>query len=470
MRSGLLCLSAALALSACGAAQLQPATRAVAGGGTTGADIEGARALAALGLKSEAQVRLLAVLLKTSSPAESRRAQRALLAAPLPGLSPRFDTLCQRVQAGAPLLRSPGLRLLCARHLLRRGRLVEASRLLDRLPNDPAAAHLAALIHVAAQRPTAALRRLEQALPFARGRLRALVTLNLARLALERADLKQARAHYRAISKRSRWLAVALQEQAWLELRARRPRRVLGLLAVLDNRALTPVAGPDRELLAALALTQLCHPGARALAARARNRLDRLVKKGAVFLRRRSDVRLYYVEATASLVAKGTARRAGLPPELQQALLADASFVEVFGLVRQLQRERRRLARPGTEALAAKLGGRLERRLVTAQTLAGETVRRLLGQALDELRNLRSRAEELLVELDRRAEQLDAVAPPAAPERRQRRGRQQRWPRTHELWLDEIPHYRAPLRSRCRRVGAQPTSSPTSSASSAPSS
>jgi len=135
---------------------------------------------------------------------------------------------------------------------------------------------------------------------------------------------------------------------------------------------------------------------ARRQARAAERRLTEAGAQLAVFLRPRPDVRLYYVEATASAAGKGRA----LSAELAAALLGDASFRRVFTVVRQLQEERARLLGSESASLRRELSSELDARLVATQTLAGQAVQRLLVGLLAELRELRLRAAELLVDVE----------------------------------------------------------------------
>ena len=110
----------------------------------------------------------------------------------------------------------------------------------------------------------------------------------------------------------------------------------------------------------------------------ARKKLNKQIKMLASFLRNRPDVRLYYVEATASIAGQGRE----LSPELTKVLLADAGFKRAFGLVRQIQKERRLLMAPEAKDLQQLLGNELDGRLVKAQERAGQTVKRLLASTL----------------------------------------------------------------------------------------
>ncbi|MCK5796182.1 MAG: hypothetical protein KAI47_03310 [Deltaproteobacteria bacterium] len=299
------------------------------------------------------------------------------------------------------------LGLICVHFLLRHGAASRARRLLYGLPLSAGVAHLRAIVALAGGSREETLRALRIARARATGPLRDVATLNAARLAVAAGDLARGRWLYTRVSHASPWAVLAHEELAWLEIRARRPRRALAILKTLDRLSASPPG--DRLLSEALALSDLGDPRARVVARQSRLLLTGAIKKGAIFLRRRSDVRLYYMEATAALAGVATVtapkeRGGGLPAVLQRALRIDPSFRMASDWVSQLQRERRLLARPEAKGLRLRLGLRLEARLVRAQTLAGETVRRLLARVIDELRELRGRTDELLVELDRRAE------------------------------------------------------------------
>jgi hypothetical protein len=402
------------------------------------------------GLVSESRWRLVQRLARPWRGSQVERALTLLARHGYPVLGPATARLIARYEAPATLDGlSPSARrelgLLLARRLLRQGARARAARLLKVLPFDPRVGHLRGLLALAAGDRIAARRWFRRARRSG-GALTPMLALDEARLALAAGKLAAARRLYRAIPAGSRWAWRARLELAWLELRAKRPQHVLAVLAGARRSALG--RAPDVELLRALALFDLCHPAARTVARRARRAVSGAIKRGAIFLRRRADSRLYYIEATAALAGATSAAAedrgdGGLPAAFQFALSTDASFRLVDGFVRQLQRERRILALPVAKGLRVHLGAQLERRLVQAQTLAGATVRRLLAQALAELRELRSRADELLVELDRRAE-----GKPSA-----RQGRQQ-WPSkadstlAREPWLDAL-EVRA-LRSRCK--------------------
>ena len=149
-------------------------------------------------------------------------------------------------------------------------------------------------------------------------------------------------------------------------------------------------------ILSGLLLAIIKRFSSRALGMKKRARLADDAERLRVFLRPRSDVRLYYVEAMASAAGRG----AELPPRPRGVLLADAGFRRVFGAVRQLQRERAELMRPEAAALRALLEAELESRLVLGQRLAGETVYRLLSAQTRELAELRRRTEELRFDVE----------------------------------------------------------------------
>lgn len=412
-----------------------------------------AKALDRGGLRSEARQRLVQRLARPWEPGKLQQAVALLARDGFPVLGSPTDALVRRYEAGAfarsSTLARRELGLLVARRLLRQGALRRTKRVLAGLPFDARVGHLQGLLALAANDRRAARRWLTRARKLG-GRLAAMLALNEARLALAAGRLAEARHLYTSVPAGSPWAPRARLERAWLELRAKRPREVLTIVAEAETSA---IAGSiDVSVLRALALFDLCHPAARAVALRARRHATAAIKSGAFFLRRRADSRLYYIEATAALAGATSAAAedrgdGGLPAAFQFALSADASFRLVDGFVRQLQRERRILARPEVTILRRRLGARLDRRLVQAQTLAGATVRRLLAQTLAELRELRSRADELLVELDRRAE-----AQPRAWQ-----GRQQ-WPQRGDPhaapWRKKRSALR--LRSRCppRATGA----------------
>jgi hypothetical protein len=270
----------------------------------------------------------------------------------------------------------------------------------------------------------------------------------LARLALDRADLARAADLYRRIRYGSPLYPRARQELAWVHLGRRDPARALGESVGLAAPLLRHHYRPDREVVEAAALLLLCRTSeARRGLGPGIERLERDLNKLTRFLRSRSDQRIYYVEAMTAAARGGRE----LSRELVSILLADASFRQVFAIVRQLQRERRLLLRPGAEALRQELSDELDRRLVSAQRRAGATVKGILSGKVVELKELRLRAQELRFDTHgqtaRRA--LHRRSGGGAAGGRNTSGRQQTWQFTGEYWSDEIDHYRVPIESLC---------------------
>jgi hypothetical protein len=360
----------------------------------------------------------------------------------------RGDEL-QRLSRGTrqPLERRLGL------ELLRRGAALEAATRLEQHA-DPAAAYLAgvAQLHLAAAEQGGArwqrARSCFQRALAGRGEVASLAALALARLEARGAPAR-AEAHYRSVPAGSPHFFPARQELAWLLLERGDYAGALAESGVLAAPHLRLRVRPDRELLEAAALLGLCRiEAARARLRGGRERLASDAERLRVFLRPRSDVRLYYVEAMASAAGHG----ATLPARPLGVLLADAGFRRAFGAVRQLQRERAELMRPEAVTLRRLLAAELEARLVLGQRLAGETVHRLLSAQARELAELRRRSEELRFDVEaqgiealRGAERAAGLTSPAVA----RQAGRQRWPFSGEYWSDELPFLRARVVSRC---------------------
>lgn len=357
------------------------------------------------------------------------------------GLLERVD---EKALRALPRPAREALELRLGLELLRRGAIAEAARRLESLAL-PAAAYLAGVARL----------RLGSSAParvsFARAAAGGGETAELAALALARLESRddpdRASARYRSIPSRSPHFFVARQELAWL-LHARGDHAgALAQSGVLAAPHLARRSRPDRELVEAAALLGLCRvEEARARLHGARSRLAADVERLRVFLRPRSDVRLYYVDALAALAGRSPA----LPARQLGGLLADASFRRAFGAVRQLQRERAALLEPHAAALRRALAEELDGRLVLGQRLAGETVARIVTALARELAELRRRIDELRFDLE--AQGIEALrggedAGTGGQAIRQR-GRL-RWPFTGEYWSDELPFLEARISSRC---------------------
>jgi len=408
------------------------------------------RALERAGQTSSALSRYLKALLVDGPPHEgaARRLARMDPAFPLPPSELR--ALASRDLSTLPSSVRDGLRHRIGLFQLRSGDLDGARRSLAPI-RTAQARYLLALIAVRQGRLQAAGGELEQALTDARRErkrdLIELVTLSLARIDLERGRLARAEQRYASIGVDSVHFFRSQQELAWLHLQQTRWDGVLAISLALSGPETRRPYYPDRELLQAAALAGLCrHRQALTLARQALARLDSDLKKARKFLRPRREARLYYVEAMAS-----AARGSGDLGALVGALLADSGFRRVFQTVRQLQRERRLAVGPAHRALSTEL----DHRLVWAQQEAGRVVQNVLGRVAGELVELRTRARELLFDLEGQA--VDALRRPErdAPRPGARRvveKGQQRWPFQGEYWADEIGHYHVDLSrlSRCR--------------------
>jgi hypothetical protein len=408
------------------------------------ATLAAADALWAVGQRSSALERYLQVAQEGRD--ELGRAAVARLAAEptFPLSSAVMDRLASASRAAAV---DAGLERRVALHLLRRGDLAGAARHLGRLAESAEAQYLLGVVRLGQALRPKAYAPLWRAVELARSRpsgshvdTAELARLALARLAADDGHLAEAIELYGAVPYGSPHFARARQELAWVLLQAKRPALALAQSAVLRAPAARLAYRPDAELVEATALFGLCRiDEARTRARAAERRLTDTGAQLAVFLRPRPDVRLYYVEATASVAGKDRA----LSAELAAALLGDASFRRVFMVVRQLQDERARLLGPESASLRRELSSELDARLVAAQTLAGQAVQRLLVGLLAELRELRLRAAELLVD-------VESVATRAVLERAKPHGhaaghdaasrRHHTWPFAGEYWSDEVSH------------------------------
>lgn len=413
------------------------------------------RALEAAGQRSSALERYLATLLARPQRLHREAARRLSLDPAFPlsagGLEQLAGLDLTALEPGV----QEGLRHRLALHYLRTGQVAPATALFAKLQPRPQILYLRALVALH-QRRVGEMRRL--LLAARRGDDRdvgELATLALARLELEEGRLDAAARHYRAVPFGSHLFFRSRQELAWLHLARGEAREALAQSVVLRAPGSRRRYWPDRELVEAAALLQLCHAEAAGARARqARLRLERDIKRLAVFLRAGRDTRLYYVEATGSAVRGGR----GVLGQAVVALLADPGFRQVFGVVRQLQRERRLLLRTGSEALAEQLSEELDQRLVEAQERAGGAVKRILARLLSELKGLRLRAQELLFDVEGRAiqrairrrstEGRGQASPPRRP-RPVAPGRQLHWPFQREYWADEIEHLTVSLPAAC---------------------
>ena len=407
-----------------------------------------ADALWAVGQRSSALERYLQVVQDGERDELARGAVERLAAEPTFPLSSRaMDRLaltCRATDAG------PSLERRVALHLLRRGDLAGAALHLGRLQDSAEAQYLLGVVRLGQTLRRQAYAPLWRAVeltardrpPSSQADAGELARLALARLAADDGRLAEAIELYDAVPYGSPHYGRARQELAWVFLQDHQPALALAQSAVLDAPASRPAYRPDRELVEATALFGLCRlDEARTRTRAAERRLAEAGAQLAVFLRPRTDVRLYYVEATASAAGKGRA----LSAELATPLLGDASFRRAFAVVRQLQDERARLLGPERASLRRELSSELDARLVVAQTLAGQVVRRLLVGLLAELRELRLRAAELLVDVESAATRaaLERGGAPRRPSARRdvASRRHHTWPFAGEYWSDEVSHF-----------------------------
>jgi hypothetical protein len=399
-------------------------------------------ALERAGQRSSAVERSLALLAGGEGFVDAAR-----LVAAEPGF-PLGGGLLERVDAKAlralPRAAREALELRLGLELLRRGATAEAASRLEVL-TLPAAAYLAG---VARLRLGASARARAS---FARAAAGGGESAELAALALARLesgeDPGRAALRYRSVPASSPYFFAARQELAWL-LHARGDHAgALAQSGVLAAPHLARRSRPDRELLEAAALLGLCRlEEARTRLHGARSRLAADAERLRVFLRPRSDVRLYYVDALAALAGRGPA----LPARQLGGLLADASFRRAFAAVRQLQRERAGLLEPHAVTLRRALGAELDGRLVLGQRLAGETVARIVAAMARELAELRRRVDELRFDLEAQGiEALRGVGGAGTGEQATRQRGRLRWPFTGEYWSDELPFLEARISSRC---------------------
>ncbi|MFH1131500.1 MAG: hypothetical protein V1754_09200 [Pseudomonadota bacterium] len=330
-------------------------------------------------------------------------------------------------------------------YLLRSGQLDKAAELLSGLSEQPNAQYLWAVIMLRRGNTQQAQEVFQWALDLAKRKgkkdIAELCTLALARIS-HRAKLKdETIRHYTAIPLDSPHFFRARQELAWVLLETGDPKG--SLLQILTLRASNPSRyfRGDELVLESASLLALCQwSQARKQTVRAIKKLTEHVKELNEFLRIRPEVRLYYVEAMASIAGRGK----GLSQEMGRVLLADAGFRRAVRFVRQIQWERKLLVKSNARELKKLLGPELDERLIRAQQGAGRSVKRLLVSTLAELQELRERSREILFELDRPRDQQKVREPWPRND-----GRQQTWPFTGEFWSDELGAFRLHLGSAC---------------------
>jgi hypothetical protein len=308
-----------------------------------------------------------------------------LPAAELDSVAELGEALCE----GLPDPSRKRVAMLVARQRLRRRDITGASRILALIRSDPRAAYLQGVIALSQRDLQRAERRFVAAAKDPR--VAALAQLAIARIAGEQGKLARAVRFYLQVGVDSDHYPVARHELAWLRLRQKRPRPAQReLLSLLRSGRLDP----ELTLAVAISLQQRCHEQAVSLARFAKKKLERAVEKVTVFLRPRTDVRLYYVEAT-----RGRGGEKGLASWLRTDLQRQSGFARVAALITRLQRERRLLFGPERAVLRPTLAARLKADLIAAQSLGGRVVEAYVSSQRRELSSLATRADELLVEL-----------------------------------------------------------------------
>jgi|GEM_PF-6562137 hypothetical protein len=400
--------------------------------------------LAALGQRTSAARRWLGVLLKGTPSAQSRAVAKLTSESGFALFGKEMERLSDGLLPKLAAQQMGQLNLLLGVYLMRTGRLDGSMKRLKAVDRADAQ-YLYGVILLGRGERGAARDVFLRVLQLAKGKkahtaVGELATLAMARLSHEEKKTESARRYYLSIPLASPHFYKARQELAWVELAAGRFVDTLTQTALLMSPHFARYAANDREILQSAALLGLCrYADAKAVARGAKEKLNKVVKEVANFLRIRPDMRLYYVEATAAMVGVGSELRS----KIWQTLLADAGFRRAFKLVDQIQRERRLLR--DDPALRRLLMAELDERLIQAQKQAGRTVYRLLVAQLEELRQLRQRSEEILFELEQPKGRQSAPKEQTAGKGEQK----QRWRYEGELWSDEVSAFRLSLSSSC---------------------
>jgi hypothetical protein len=305
------------------------------------------------------------------------------------------------------------LKEIVATHCLETGELSRAKVLLRALPKSADVLYRLALIELHRGRQEQGKRHLRQVMRITGESETFPPVRELAALALARVEHDRQRrlghsgrlpVEYQAVNESSPAYPLAQQELAWIALDSGQPQRALVHLKMARLARGPSVQLVDQQVLRAAVMLALCQiQRARSLSRRGKASLGALIKEAALFLRNRSDRRLYYFQAASALEG----RRGSLSPPLQQALRQSLDFRLARRRVAQLTAERRLLyGEKMSAALGPILRAAIERELVRSQRLAGQMVFRLLTQALSELQELRRRSEEILFEADRVTRQV----------------------------------------------------------------